>query len=219
MFKGVFMVGNFMFLDDSISLFGNYSFVGIVLSAIILLAIFVLIIKNAVVPFFKKRANGFDVSGELNKLPKSTYKRIKKTYFENFRYRRFVRDIIVSNFGVFIVNSHFTLGNITKNDKGQLTTDFEGPIRVLGDFDAENKKTIEKIKKLSHDFDGAKFYSIVAFPNKAVINFDTSDFDGYIGRLNGVSNYILSKKECELSNEQKENMVNSLLKENSRNHQ
>ena len=52
------MVGNFMFLDDSISLFGNYSFVGIVLSAIILLAIFVLIIKNAVVPFFKKRANG-----------------------------------------------------------------------------------------------------------------------------------------------------------------
>ena len=50
------MVGNFMFLDDSISLFGNYSFVGIVLSAIILLVIFVLIIKNAVVPFFKKRA-------------------------------------------------------------------------------------------------------------------------------------------------------------------
>ena len=98
----------------------EYSFVGILLAAFILVTVFVCLIVFWYVPKFKKKAKGFNVGKQLSKLDKNKFKVIRKMYFENFRNRRFAENIIIGNNGVFVVKSQFELGKISKNEKGKL---------------------------------------------------------------------------------------------------
>ena len=58
-----------MLLDEGFSIFqGEYSFLGVLISAIILLAIFSLIMVYWIFPKIKKSVKGFNVGAQLNKL-------------------------------------------------------------------------------------------------------------------------------------------------------
>ena len=105
--------------DNPLGFVPQYSFLGIIIAAIILVIVLVLFIKYGLVPYLKKRAKGFNVNGELRKLDKSKYKRIKKLYFENSRHKRFTENVIVSDYGVFIVNARFEIGSVSKNERGK----------------------------------------------------------------------------------------------------
>ena len=118
----------------------EYSFVGILLAAFILVTVFVCLIVFWYVPKFKKKAKGFNVGKQLSKLDKNKFKVIRKMYFENFRNRRFAENIIIGNNGVFVVKAQFELGKISKNEKGKFVVEKNGAIRVLGDYEQDNKK-------------------------------------------------------------------------------
>ena len=95
----------------------EYSFVGVLMAAIMLIILFTCLVVFWVVPKVKKRAKGFNISKQLSKLDKNKFKIIKKMYFENIRRHRFVENIIIGNNGVFVVKSQFELGKISKTKK------------------------------------------------------------------------------------------------------
>ena len=196
---------------------GEYSFLGIVISALIILSIFVLILVYWVFPKIKKSAKGFNVGAKLAALEKPTYKRIKRMYFENYRYRRYIENLIVSNYGIFVVNAHFETGKISQNANGKLIAEKDGAIRVLGDYEHDNKKTIDAIKRLSKIFDNVPFYSLVVLPNAAEVDVK-SDF-GFFGNIKDMLNYIKSNSTVDLGEAKREEMYSVICKENSRNQQ
>ena len=145
-----------MNLGDIFGYDPQYSFVGILLAAIILVTLFTCLILFWIVPKVKKRAKGFHVSKQLSKLNKSKFKVIKKMYFENIRRRKFVSNIVIGNNGVFVVKAQFELGKISKNEKGRLVSEKEGIKHVLGDYEEENKKVFEKMVKVYNRFSVVK---------------------------------------------------------------
>lgn len=193
----------------------QYSFLGIVIAALLLIAGFVLVFKYWAVPHIQRRAKGFNVAGELKKLDKHSYKLIKKMYFENFRTKRYVANVIVSNYGVFIVNARFELGKIFQNDDGKLFIEKEGVKHALGDFEDDNFKAFSKMKKLSGQFNGVPLYSIVAFPDTSEIHATSEK--GFVGSLKDVVPYILSKKDNRINDEKRDDMYAILCRENDKN--
>lgn len=201
--------------DNPLGFVPQYSFVGIVLAAVILAIILFLFIKHGLAPYLKKRAKGFNVGGELRKLDKSRYKLIKRLYFENSKHKKYTPNVIVSDYGVFIVNAHFELGSVSQNERGKLVLTKDGVNHVLGDYEKDNLDAFEKMKKLSNDFVGVKFYSIVAFPDSTEINVK-SDV-GFFGHIKDVVSYIKSINEHKISQEQREAVYAALRRENSKN--
>ena len=207
-----------MLLDEGFSIFqGEYSFLGVLISAIILLAIFSLIMVYWIFPKIKKSVKGFNVGAQLNKLDKPNYKRIKKIYFENYRHRKFVENLIVSNYGVFVINAHFETGKISQNENGKFVSEKDGAIKVLGDYERENQKTIDTIKRLSKTFDGVPFYSLVVLPNSAQIEVQSEA--GFFGHIKDMLTYIKSNSTVDLGAEKRDEMYSILCKENSKNQQ
>lgn len=206
-----------MLLDENQSIFqGEYSFLGVVLSALILLSIFTLIMIYWVLPKLKNGAK-FNVAGQLGKLDKPTYKRIKKMYFENFRRRKYIENLIVSNYGIFIINARFETGKITKNEHGKFVAEKDGAIRVLGDYERENQNTAAAIKRLSKIFDGVNIYSLVVFPDSAKIEVQSND--GFFGNLKDMTAYIKNNSQTDFGSQKRDEMYSVLCKENSKNQQ
>lgn len=188
---------------------------GILIAAVIVILVMFLLIRYGLVPYLKKRAKGFNVNGELRKLDKSKYKRIKKLYFENSRHKRFTESVIVSDYGVFIVNARFEIGSVSKNERGKFVLTKDGVNHVLGDYEQDNLAAFDKMKKLSNDFDGVKFYSIVAFPDSTEINVKSEI--GFFGHLKDVVPYIKSVNKNPMSAEQRDAVYAALRRENSKN--
>ena len=189
---------------------------GILIAAVIVILVMFLLIRYGLVPYLKKRAKGFNVNGELRKLDKSKYKRIKKLYFENSRHKRFTENVIVSDYGVFIVNARFEIGSVSKYERGKFVLTKDGVNHVLGAYEQDNLAAFDKMKKLSNDFDGVKFYSIVAFPDSTEINVKSEI--GIFGHLKDVVPYIKSVNKNPMRAEQRDAVYAALRSENSINH-
>ncbi len=193
----------------------EYSFVGILLAAFILVTVFVCLIVFWYVPKFKKKAKGFNVGKQLSKLDKNKFKVIRKMYFENFRNRRFAENIIIGNNGVFVVKAQFELGKISKNEKGKFVVEKNGAIRVLGDYEQDNKKVFDKMVKVYNRFSVVKFYSVVVFPNSCEINY-TPD-EGFFGKLKDVVAYIEGQTGYKMNDEMRDDLYHALCKEDEQN--
>ena len=193
----------------------EYSFVGILMAALMLVALFTCLIVFWVVPKIKKRAKGFNVAGQISKLDKNKFKVIKKMYFENIRTRRFVSNIIIGNNGVFVVKAQFEKGKISKNERGKFVVENNGAIHVLGDYEDENQKVFEKMKKFSNRFDGVKFYSVVVFPNNCEINYTPEE--GFFGRLKDVADYIQNQTGFKMDDAKRDDLYSMLCKEDEKN--
>jgi len=190
----------------------QYNFLGIVFAALVLLTVLVGIIMFWIVPKIKRGAKGFNVNAQLNKLDKTKFKRIKKMYFENIRCRRYVENIIIGNNGVFVVRSQFEFGSISKNEKGKFVSERDGVMHVLGDYEEENQKVFEQMKKVYNRFSVTKFYSVVVFPNSAKINYTSEE--GFFGNLKDVAQFISSRNEYKMNDEMRDDLYAALSKEN-----
>ena len=205
----------FASLSDFLGTDGDYSFVGILLAAFILVVVFVCLVAFWYIPKFKKKAKGFNVGKQLSKLDKNKFKVIRKMYFENFRNRKFAENIIIGNNGVFVVKAQFELGKISKNEKGKFVVEKDGAIHVLGDYEQDNKKVFDKMVKLYNRFSVVKFYSVVAFPNSCEINYTPEE--GFFGKLKDVADYIESQTGYKMNDEMRDDLYNALCKEDEKN--
>ena len=124
-------------------------------------------------------------------------------------------NVIVSDYGVFIVNARFEIGSVSKNERGKFVLTKDGVNHVLGDYEQDNLAAFDKMKKLSNDFDGVKFYSIVAFPDSTEINVKSEL--GFFGHLKDVVPYIKSVNKNPMSAEQRDAVYAALRRENSKN--
>lgn len=192
----------------------QYSFLGVIIAALILVGCFVLLTIYFIVPHFKKRARGFNVNAVLKKLDKDRYKLIKRLYFENYRRKNYTSNVIVSNFGIFIFNAHDEVGRIFKNDKGKFVAEKEGAIHVLGDYEKDNLAAFQKIKNLSPECAEAECFSMVVFPDAADLQC-TGDF-GFFGHLKDALAFIRSKNN-DMGVEKRDAVYSALSKENSKN--
>ena len=193
----------------------QYSFAGILIAGIMLLILFTCLVVFWIIPKMKKRAKGFNVSKQLSKLDKSKFKIIKKMYFENIRRRNFVENIIIGNNGVFVVKGQYEFGKISKNEKGKFVSEKDGAKHVLGDYEEENKKVFEKMVKVYNRFSVVKFYSVVVFPNSCEINYKSEE--GFFGNLKDVVSFIESQKDYKMNNEMRDDLYNSLCREDEKN--
>lgn len=193
----------------------EYSFAGVLMAAIILVILFTCLTVFWIVPKMKKRAKGFNVSGQISKLDKNKFKVIKKMYFENIRNNRFVSNVIIGNNGVFVVKAQFEKGKIFQNEKGKFVAQDNGAVHVLGDYIDENKKVFEKMKKVSNRFDGVKFYSVVVFPNSCEVSY-TPD-EGFFGNLKDVRAFIESQSAFKMDDAKRDDLYNMLCKEDEKN--
>ena len=116
---------------------------------------------------------------------------------------------------MFIVNARFEIGSVSKNERGKFVLTKDGVNHVLGDYEQDNLAAFDKMKKLSNDFDGVKFYSIVAFPDSTEINVKSEI--GFFGHLKDVVPYIKSVNKNPMSAEQRDAVYAALRRENSKN--
>ncbi len=193
----------------------EYSFIGIILAALILVTVFVCLVVFWYVPKFKKKAKGFNVGKQLSKLNKNKFKVIRKMYFENFRNRRFAENIIIGNNGVFVVKAQFELGKISKNEKGKFIVEKNGAVRVLGDYEQDNKKVFDKMVKVYNRFSVVKFYSVVVFPDSSEINYIPEE--GFFGKLKDMVAYIEGQTGYKMNDEMRDDLYHSLCKEDEQN--
>ena len=193
----------------------EYSFVGVLLAAFILVTLFTCLVIFWVIPKMKKKARGFNVSKQLSKLNKNKFKIIKKMYFENIRRHKFVENIIIGNNGVFVVKSQFELGKISKNEKGKFVSEKDGVKHVLGDYEEENKKVFEKMVKVYNRFSVTQFYSVVVFPNSTQIDYQSQE--GFFGNLKDVVAFIESQAEYKMNDEMRDDLYYRLSKEDEKN--
>ena len=193
----------------------QYSFVGIVFAALILITLFTCLIIFWIVPKVKKRAKGFNVSKQLSKLNKNKFRVIKKMYFENIRKRKFVSNIVIGNNGVFVVKAQFELGQISKNEKGKLMSEKDGIKHILGDYEDENKKVFDKMVKVYNRFSVTKFYSVVVFPNSTKINCQAEN--GFFCNVKDLASLIDSQAEYKMNDEMRDDLYFALSREDEKN--
>lgn len=180
---------------------------------IILIVIFIVVAGIFNTPFVKGKLGEVSIKSKLKKLPVDTYKIFNDIMIKNSKGNTNQIDhIVVSKYGVFVIETKNYQGWITGNEKSEKWTQtiykkkshFYNPIR-------QNYGHIRALMEML-DLPQGKFILIVAFSTRADLKVNASS--SYVVYFSKVLEIIRMYKEIILTDDQVNNIVESLQKNN-----
>ena len=173
---------------------------------IIIIAIaFAYIFLKLQAPKIKGKAGEASVRYTINGLDLNYYYPINNLMFFNEGKTIQIDHLIVSNFGIFVIETKNYSGTIYGNENSKEFKQYLGS--KINNFYSPIKQNAGHIYNLSQVLGGNLYISIIAFTHNAKLKVDSNIFVGYIDEI---IDYIYSYRDMVIDNEEKERIIYKL---------